>query len=71
MAPLRDFLCMDCNYEFEELVAPYEDDTKIGCPRCEGDRVEKMFPVTGGYQMDSGPSSVRPKGAGSRPKGSK
>lgn len=67
--PIREFLCMDCNHNFEALIHAYEEgEFKVKCERCESEQVERQFPVTGGYHMNSGGSSTRPRGAGSRPK---
>ncbi len=65
--PLRDYLCLECGHQFEELLNSY-DHVDVNCPHCETTRVERLPPITGGYKMNSGPSSVRPKGAGSRPR---
>lgn len=35
---------------------------KQKCPKCG--TISKRIPGSGGYHMNSGPSSVRPKGAG-------
>lgn len=68
--PIIEFLCRDCGYRFEDIIPQHYDPDHDGneCPHCESKRCEKLFPVTGGYSMNSGPSSVRPKGAGSRPR---
>lgn len=69
--PIYEYLCGECGHRFEETTA-YEDSFSAKeCPQCESQKTEKLFPVVGGYQMVSGGSSVRPKGAGSRPKGNK
>lgn len=68
--PLYEFMCCDCGHQYEEVCSLGDDYPP--CPHCEGPtKVEKLISVTGGYQMNSGPSSVRPRGAGSRPKRSK
>jgi putative FmdB family regulatory protein len=60
--PLRDFLCLNCGHEFETLIRA---DEAQQCPHCESAKLDQLPALPGGYQMSSGPSSVRPKRAGS------
>lgn len=66
MPPLREFICLGCGHQFEDIIK--YDDHDIQCPHCESKRLEKLFPLIGGYSMISGPSSTRPKAAGSKPR---
>jgi len=67
--PLYEFLCRECGHTWEDMVrASEEDEVVINCPHCESYKLDRLFPMIGGYFMNSGPSSVRPKGAGSTPK---
>lgn len=67
--PIREYICLDCGHEQEHVVS--HDGEHPLCCHCDSNRLEKLFSITGGYKMNSGPSSVRPKGAGSRPRTSK
>lgn len=62
MAPIRDFLCMSCGHEWEDIV---RIDSAVPCPHCESHKVEKLPALVGGYQMSSGGGSTRPRHAGS------
>lgn len=68
--PIKEFSCTACGHIFEDI-KKVGDDTVAPCPQCDSLKVEPMISITGGYHMNSGPSSVRPRGAGSRPKRSK
>jgi putative FmdB family regulatory protein len=61
--PIREFLCKDCGHVFEEIVRTYEE-PNVMCTHCETYNCEKLVSTFGGYAMNSGPSSVRPKQAG-------
>lgn len=68
--PLREYICTECAHEQEHLIGLYDTEKPVCC-HCDTDTLERLVSVTGGYKMDSGPSSTRPKGAGSRPKSAK
>lgn len=69
--PIREFQCRDCMHIFETVVDRNSDpDVEVEC-RCGSTKVDRLISVTGGYKMNSGGSSTRPKSAGSRPKGCK
>lgn len=62
--PLREFVCRDCDYLFEELVRnPSEEPQK--CPRCEVGKIERLLTAHGGYVGNLGGGSTRPRNAGS------
>lgn len=69
MPPIREYICIDCGHEQEHVVSDGGETPQ--CCHCESTKMEKLFSITGGYKMNSGGSSTRPKGAGSRPKQSK
>ncbi|MCP4175941.1 MAG: zinc ribbon domain-containing protein [Fuerstiella sp.] len=43
--PLFEFVCEDCQSEFELLVGPRE---KAHCPSCESERLEKLMSSSSG-----------------------
>jgi putative FmdB family regulatory protein len=70
--PIREYSCCKCGHVFEEFYKPGETEPELmQCPHCETLTAEKIFSVTGGYSGDLGSASVRPKGAGSRPRRNK
>jgi putative FmdB family regulatory protein len=68
MCPLYEFKCAKC----DSVVTCLQKLTDPN-PKCEtcGEDTEKQVSTYGGYHMYSGPSSVRPKGAGSFKKAKK
>ncbi len=64
--PIYEYLCSKCAHVFEEFVRPSElHSFSAKCPHCEDELCERLPSAHGGYKMNSGPSSVRPKNAGS------
>lgn len=61
--PLRDYECKACDHKFEDL--QLAADIKPQCPECNSLDVKPLVSAHGGYSMASGPSSIRPKRAGS------
>jgi len=59
---LNDYTCLKCKLPFEALTLVTEKTVK--CPHCGSKKVKKQFPLIGGYQMQSGPASIRPRQAG-------
>jgi putative FmdB family regulatory protein len=66
--PLREYVCRDCEYIFEELIRNPEEEPRT-CPRCEQGAVERLVSAHGGYFGNMGGGSVRPKNAGSFKRG--
>lgn len=64
MPPIREYVCKDCEHIFENLERS-QDDAATECSRCRSPKIERLVSSHGGYNMDSGPASVRPKNAGS------
>lgn len=62
--PLREYKCLDCGHVQENLERTPAD-TLTQCVSCGSGKLERIISTYGGYSMDSGPSSVRPRGAGS------
>ena len=60
--PLNDFECMMCGHTWEEIL---QDLSLAQCPNCQSLSVQKMFPLTGGYQGNMGSGSTKPRQAGS------
>lgn len=64
--PLREYICRDCNYEFEEIRSADDEYKVIPCSRCEDGSAEVVFSPIGGYHINgSNSGSTRPKSAGS------
>lgn len=68
MAPLRDYYCSYCEYEFEELVYSHdpEEYATIDC-RC-GSKAKLQPSLIGGYHGVTGGASTRPKNSTSMPR---
>lgn len=62
--PIKEYECKDCGAKEEHLIRNQED-VPTKCGACGSEKLEAAISTYGGYQMYSGPSSVRPKGAGS------
>ncbi len=62
MAPIRDFLCMSCGHQWEDIV--HADEGTFECPQCTSNKVDKLITAHGGYQGNCG-ASTRPRSAGS------
>jgi putative FmdB family regulatory protein len=62
MCPIYEFKCEKCDNLFSS-VQKMEDPAPV-CDNC-GAPTYKQVSAYGGYHMNSGPSSIRPKGAGS------
>lgn len=63
---LYDFECNTCEITFESLYRPNDPQDTVVCPKCgDAEHVIRQISAPGGYKMDSGPSSVRPRYAGS------
>lgn len=61
--PRYEYQCGGCGHEFEETLK--HSDPTPPCPHCEDDaRVVKLVSAPGGYQMNSGGGSTRPRQAG-------
>lgn len=67
--PIREYICKECGHIMENFERSSED-ALTQCVQCDSCKVERLVSAHGGYMLDSGPSSVRPRGAGSfkRPK---
>ena len=51
--PIYRFRCSDCGNEFRELVG-YGDGDGVACPRCGGNKVERLLPRFGVIYKGSG-----------------
>jgi putative FmdB family regulatory protein len=51
--PIYEYVCMECESHFEELVRNGE---AVSCPDCESARVEKQFSVFATHGVSSQPS---------------
>lgn len=61
--PIRDFNCRACDYTWERLVVGNEEPQ--ACPNCESTAISRLPSMVGGYKMNSGGGSTRPRQAGS------
>lgn len=65
MPPLRDYICRDCGFQFEEF-ARYESEEPTGCSHCESDKIARLPSAVGGYHINgNNAGSTRPRSAGS------
>jgi putative FmdB family regulatory protein len=62
--PLYEYECLDCGRR-QEVIVRSDADVPSHCSECGSSRMDRVISAPGGYSMDSGPSSVRPRGAGS------
>lgn len=62
--PLREYICLDCG-DLVELLIRSDADVPTHCKNCASTSIDQVISAPGGYSFDSGPSSVRPRGAGS------
>jgi putative FmdB family regulatory protein len=60
--PIKEYQCLKCEHVWETILGVDEEAKE--CPECGGEP-ERKVASHGGYFMNSGPSSVRPRGAGS------
>ncbi|MFW6415335.1 MAG: FmdB family zinc ribbon protein [Thermodesulfobacteriota bacterium] len=51
---LHEFVCRDCNKEFEELL---QDSSEICCPNCNSKNVRKLLSAVKTSQPDAGASA--------------
>ena len=69
MAPIREYLCRDCGHQFEEIRGNDPEEADPKCPHeCEG-KVERLPALPGGYFMNSGSASTKPRTTTRRPSG--
>jgi putative FmdB family regulatory protein len=57
--PIYAYRCLKCNEEFEALVLGSNE--KVDCPRCKGDKIERLmsacgFRSEGGFTPSTGSS---------------
>jgi putative FmdB family regulatory protein len=62
--PIREYQCRECGHIMENFELKAED-ALTQCVQCESGQIERLLSAHGGYSMDSGPSSIRPRRAGS------
>jgi hypothetical protein len=63
MAPIREFLCIDCGHINETLVR-HPEDMPHGCDHCESTKIELLPALIGGYNGDTGSGSTKPRNSG-------
>lgn len=63
MAPLRDFVCQDCEHDFEAIDT---EDELMKCRECDSFNVKALVSAPGGYHITGHNSgSTRPRNSGS------
>lgn len=67
MCPLNEYICTGCAHIFETINkwSPELKEKKEECPHCNTLTGEYLPSAHGGYSMNSGGGSTRPKSAGS------
>ena len=69
--PIFEYVCLECNHRFEQLVQGSQD---VACPQCNANRIDKQFSAfgvggTAGWTSSSGPGACGscgdPRGPGS------
>lgn len=69
--PIFSYHCRSCGFEWDDI-RPYDpDETTIECPHCETNTGDKVPTIPGGYSMDSGGASTKPRRAASKGSGKK
>lgn len=64
--PLYQYVCEDCDHEFETLVNRGD---KVECPKCKSEKLEKQLPMIGipqvkdAFSSSCGDPSLPPCGA--------
>jgi len=59
--PIYEFVCMECEGHYEELVAM---GASADCPDCGSANVRKQFSVFAAHGVESGPASFGSGGGG-------
>jgi putative FmdB family regulatory protein len=60
--PIYEYVCMECESHFEELVRMGE--TSVSCPDCEATNVRKQFSVFAAHGTAVQPTFGGPAGGG-------
>lgn len=60
--PIYEYVCMECESHFEELVRMGDPD--VACPDCESANVRKQFSVFAAHGTAAQPSFGGPAGGG-------
>lgn len=60
--PIYEYSCRECNCEFESLLLNTEEKESVRCPRCGGDRIERLPSC---FASTSGESGTLKSGCGS------
>ncbi len=58
--PIYEFVCQDCEHEFETLVKNREEVDSLRCPQCNSPRIKRLMSVTGAIITDGGGASPKP-----------
>jgi len=58
--PIYEFVCQDCEHEFETLVRNREEAEEVHCPKCQSPRTKRLMSVTGAIITDGGGGSAKP-----------
>ena len=55
--PMYEYVCQDCTHEFETLVFNGDE---VHCPKCSGDKLERLLSVPGRPRVGASPTSLPP-----------
>ncbi len=58
--PIYEFVCEDCEHEFETLLKNREEAQDVRCPKCQSPRVKRLMSVTGAIITDGGGGQAKP-----------
>ncbi len=55
--PIYEFVCEDCEHEFEALVRNREEVDDLRCPKCNSPRLKRLMSATGAIITEGGGSA--------------
>ena len=58
--PIYEFVCKDCEHEFETLLKSRDEVGEVRCPKCQSPRIERLMSVTGAIITNGGGGQAKP-----------
>ncbi len=55
--PIYEFVCQDCEHEFETLLKSRDEVSGVRCPQCQSPRVKRLMSATAAIITDGGGSA--------------
>jgi putative FmdB family regulatory protein len=52
--PIYEFVCEDCEHEFETLVRNRDEVSNLRCPKCRSPRLKRLMSVAAAIVSDGG-----------------